>query len=743
MPAMYRGKRYCTAVSGCRGRRAIVATMLSLGALILPAVAMADGIGGYFDVGYSTLNSRSTDLLGNESRTQSDAVIQRYSLMFSRSLAPYLKFYASGLFDKTDSTTTSNGVHSDSTVTGVEPIVDLTLRSPVYIAGIRYTKQEVETKGSGSPLSSTTVNESYLSFLGLHPVAQDLPSVDTRFERQHVFTKELKSLDAVRDFAGLTMNYTPTNTFLLQYRPSYTDTTDKLTGVETTDLVQNGRVEYSASFLRNRVAFNTSYNISTSALSTSASGTGTVDIAVIRFAGLSSIDDTPGDGALAQNGALIDGNVTASAGINIGLPPVGGDTRERNIGLDFSIAQDVNTLYLWVDKSLPAPISGSFSWDIYTSTDNQIWSLYTTVGSASFGVFDNRFEISFTPVHTRYIKVVVKPLQPTVAGASSYPDIFVTELQAYSSQPAPAVNKTTRTKTESYGFDGRALLLERANLYYQTSYFLAKTVSTTEQQRWSWLNQLAASHRFSKVFSGSTSAGREDFSEPTEVGYAYVANASLDAVPLKTLHHNLAYSGRFEQKTGGRTNTNSLYLYNNAQLYSGVDLTLAGGKIVQDKDTGQHTESTDLNAALNLQPHPTLHLTFYGDQTRSHNSGGGTPDTSGTTRNTNATATYHPVDTLYLVAGAGTVSTEDRIRRTKNYAVNWSPFPGGDLQFSVAYNESLSSDANTKTQSLVPSVTWKMTRKVYMTAAYQANKGSSDDGTSESKIFSVDVKGFF
>ena len=112
---------------------------------------------------------------------------------------------------------------------------------------------------------------------------------------------------------------------------------------------------------------------------------------------------------------------------------IGGDTRERNIGLDFSLAQDVNTLRVWVDRELPATISGSFSWDVYTSSDNLNWSLYTTLSPAPFGQFDNRFEITFSSVNTRYIKVVVKPLSAAVQGASGYPDIFVTEIQAFSS----------------------------------------------------------------------------------------------------------------------------------------------------------------------------------------------------------------------------------------------------------------------------------------------------------------------
>lgn len=723
------------------GRAVVFPALLFLVASLFPGIAAAEGFGGYVDLGYSNLASSATDTLGNESRTDSNQFTQRYSLSLSRTLYPYLRLYASGLFDKTDSATTTNGTETQSTLTSVQPLVDLTLRSPVYTAGARYTKREETTKPSGSP-ATTNINEIYSGILGLTPPARELPSVQMRVERSHFYDQERISRDLVRDFSQLTMDYTPTNNISLQYRPSYIVTTDRLSGIETKSLSQLGRVEYSDSFLRNRVSFDTSYSISHNELKTSVSGTGTVDIGLVPFSGLSSIDDTPLNGALAPNAALIDGNLTASAGINIGLPPIGGDTRERNIGLDFSLAQDVNTLFLWVDRTLPAAISDSFSWDIYISSDNLTWNLYTTVSPAPFGIFENRFEIAFSPVHTRYIKVVVKPLQPGVSGAASFPDIFVTEIQAFSRKSAEQVRGRSTNSTQVFNFDAKALLLESANLYYNLSYFLAK-VEPSSQQRWTLTNTLTAAHRFNKVFSGNARAGREDFSEPTDSGFAYVADASLEAVPLKTLRHNLSYSGRLEERAAGRTDTNTLFLQNYAQVYTGVDLTFSGGLVFQEQATGARLESRNLSAAANLVPHRTLNLNFYVDSSRTHSSGGGTLESSTWTSRTNETATYHPFETLYLVAGFSTISDQQRNRRSQFYALNWSPFFGGDLQFGIAYNENLESEKNSKISTFSPSLTWKITRTTYLTAAYQATRGESDDGRTESKIFSTNLKAYY
>ena len=209
--------------------------------------------------------------------TDTNSYTQRYNLSLSKTLYPYLRLYASGLFDKTDSATTTDGTETDSTLTRVQPMVDLTLRSPVYTAGVRYSRREETSSSSGSP-ATTNINELYSGILGLYPPVRDLPSVEMRVERSHVYDSEHITQDVVRDFAGLTMNYTPTDNITLQYRPSYIVTTDRLSGLETQSLSQVGRVEYANSFFHNRVSFDTSYNVSYNELTTSVSGTGTLDI---------------------------------------------------------------------------------------------------------------------------------------------------------------------------------------------------------------------------------------------------------------------------------------------------------------------------------------------------------------------------------------------------------------------------------------------------------------------------------
>jgi hypothetical protein len=126
---------------------------------------------------------------------------------------------------------------------------------------------------------------------------------------------------------------------------------------------------------------------------------------------------------------MVDGNVAAGTGINLGLPLPGGDARFRNMGLDFLVATGINTLFVLVDRDV-SQVADTFSWRIYTSSDNQNWELRQTVAPAFYSPTFNRFEIRFANVTARFVKVVTSPLTPAIPFATSFRDILVTELQS-------------------------------------------------------------------------------------------------------------------------------------------------------------------------------------------------------------------------------------------------------------------------------------------------------------------------
>ena len=124
------------------------------------------------------------------------------------------------------------------------------------------------------------------------------------------------------------------------------------------------------------------------------------------------------------------------------------------------------------DGSLPSS-SSSFLWDVYISTDNVTWNYHAGPFTALFGPFQNSFEIDFPNVTTRYIKGPI-PLSSLVPGSAAFPNIFVTEVQAFLKKPAETVRGRTSTITQNLNIDTRTRILDTPYLYHTFSLFYTK-----------------------------------------------------------------------------------------------------------------------------------------------------------------------------------------------------------------------------------------------------------------------------
>lgn len=683
---------------------------------LLGGKAAADGITGYADFTYTAARGRTEDSSGLSSESNSDSFVQRYSLTLDRRLYPNFQVLAGGLFERNGVTLKTDGQEIDTTTTRMKPFVTLGLRTPLYQVEGGYDRNEIETKTSAvRPV--TRVNENYFSTLGWKPVG--FPAMTFRFFRTNTYDKDRLLQDTTDDRFQLDSDFRPVPAVQLRYTGLFEDKLDRLGKNEARTQTHDGRVGYSDRFWDKRVSVSSTYYLTYTETDIVNSGTGEVEFPLFPLAGLSAITDTPGDVALAPNPALIDGNLTGSTGVNLGLPPPAGDARPRNIGLDFVNETRVNTLLVWIDRDLRPEIAGAFSWDVYTSSDNRTWVLRQTVFPAPFGPFQTRFEIRFADLTARFVKVVTRPLSPTVPFASDFPNILVTELQAVLRRPAAEVQGKTSQASHRYNLSTRARILDVPSLYYEFSALLMKSGSAPS--RFDISNGLSASHQFGPVFSGTARVAREDGRQPAGARFAYVYSASLTAVPLETLRHSLVYSGRRETVGGRNTENDSLFLLNTAQLYPGVDASLGLGKGFDTAATGVSTDSTLVNAGMTLVPHPamTVNLSF-SDTTRRSSGGNLQAEKTDTTRTGEVSAAYTPLRTLYLVASfakqaaAGTASTA-----TFNYAVTWSPFPDGTLHLGFNYNESLHLENNEKDRTIAPNLRWNMTRGSYLEVTYQ------------------------
>lgn len=515
--------------------RCALCAMLIL--LFLPGGANAQGvfqgISGILEYDYSFFSSKLTDAAGVTTKTESSTYNPRITLNIDTKIFPNLRLHAGGIAELIKSDLKTDGTDTKSTLWRFRPYIDLTLETPLYTAGIGYIRRQEKTEVSHTP-SVTLVNEEYYSILGWRP--EGLPSIDMRIRRTNTFDADRTLQDIKENYVNLISQYRYQG-LQLNYQGTYIDTKDDLNKLDVQQFTHTGRVAYSGSFLEKRVLLNTTYDIFYQQVKTVTEGQGEVSFQIFPFAGLSKIDDTlpPAPVTLDPNPALVDANTTASAGIDLVADP---PWVRRQIGLDFLNPTEVNQLFVWVDRELTFTIASSFLWDVFTSEDNLNWTHWAGPTTASFGLFENRFEIKFPNVipAKRYIKVVTTPLHR--GGPFVPPNIFVTELQAFLNKPAVDVAGKTKRASHTYNLDAKVRILDSPILFYDYYCFFNR-VEPSSQQRYTISNGFSANQRFSSIFSGSARVAMENGKEEDEKKIAYVYNASIVADPVRTLRSSL------------------------------------------------------------------------------------------------------------------------------------------------------------------------------------------------------------
>ncbi len=702
---------------------------------IIPGESRAEGLSGYLEYNYAISDTDSVDAGGQSSRARSDSLSQQYNISLDKRLYPNLRLLASGIFKRTDASTESNGVENDTTTTTLRPFINLNLRTPLYQADAAYSRNEEKAKRSGAS-SLTTLRELSLATFSWKP--DRLPDFKLQYSRDHLYDKDRLSVDTVTDQYQLTSNYRPVEPLVLYYQGTLRNSEDRLSGTSTKEMGHNGRVNYTNSWWRRRITLGMDYNIRNRGIETETTGSGEVGVQVFPFSGLSALSDTPENVSLLSNPAMVDGIVSAGTGINLGLPLPGGDARLRNMGMDFLVATEINTLYVWVDRDV-AQVADTFSWRIYTSSDNQNWELRQTVFPAIYSTTFNRFEIRFSNVNSRYVKVATSPLTSAIPFASSFPDILVTELQSEIRRPASEVAGKQTSTLQTGTADFRAVLLESLRLTYELTYFFTK--SDPGELTYTLSNGLSFFRQFNKVFSGTGRVAFENGRDQTGNRDALLFTASISAVPVQTLSHSLTFSGKEETAVGKKTSEVSILLYNIAKLYEGIDANLSGGISFKEDETGGKNRSTQVNAGATFVPNRKMTFTLLYNGSESVASGGDLPgETTTYTRTGEADLSVTPVPTVYLFGSYRVErSNSSPGRNILNYSLNWAPFPDGTLHLTFYYNETVRSD-DTRERSITPSLRWYFIPRSYLDLSYQNQKSEAPAQTTSSNLYSGTVR---
>ncbi len=749
-------------MSPCPGSRQVSRTLLRAAVLALTVAALTacpgparaegifEGISGYSETTYTLFSTKLTDPSGTTVKSQIDNYATTFNLGVNHDLLPTLNLNSGLTWFGNLAVPSGDLPTENTTVTRFQPYVWLTLRDDVWQGQLGYSLQEASVKTSSQP-KRTLSQDTYTAYLNWRPT--DLPMTQFRYTRTTTQDDPREFVDITQDFIYLKSEYI-SGGLDTYYVGTYLRTDNKVLDVVSTLFSNEGRLTYTTSLFDERVSVITDNRVRYQELEN-------VTQLPLPFAtGLSALDDTPSDGALAANPALTDGDRTASAGINIGYPGPGGSFTRRNVGLDFLTPGTVSLLQVWVDgwgpSTLPADITNSFSWEVYTSADNQTWTFHTTVTAAAFGPFDRRFEISFPPVTARYVKVVTRPLSGGVIGStdsSLYPNIFITELQAFVDRTALESRQRITQLAQNYNLDLKIILFRSPSLYYrlyaqylQTDAGGQTTLGT--QTRYYVSNGLYYYQPLTPILTASANGQFEVGTEANHLRTGMLYYASLAATPLPTLTDSLVVSGNLQWVGNTSQSTNTVGVYNTAQLYRGIDANLNLGVAFTTNDDGITSplsrRDVFVNVGLGVTPNPALTMSAYYTGKLSHATGGALGGASDTNQNVlDLAMSFTPFSALSVSAGANifAVTGEPTVVR-HTAALNWAPFPDGQLQFTLAYSQSHLPE---NSKIIQPTVRWYLSprRRSYFEASYQFNTLDSTTLRTQSNIVSATLKVYF
>jgi hypothetical protein len=706
----------------------------------MPGVAYADSIHGLLEYVYNNSNIDTTDASGVSSKFKSNGLVQRYNLAFDRTIYPSLVLSGGGLYEYDFQNGKTDDIKSDSTASRLQPYVDLVLKNPFISSGLGYRRRE-DTASSNGEHSPKEIEDQYSSTFGWHP--SELPTLDVYYTRRNFYDEKKETKDIQTDNYTWTLNYTAIKGLELNYIGNYNLLKDKMQDSETESLTNSGRVAYSGMAFQNRVLYHSSYNVTMQDNTITNSG-------FLLVLPLNQLFATTPNNTATPPTTVTDGELTVYGSTlpTVNLVSANTTNIQNNIGLSFDSAKSMDTIFLSIvskidplnpssNNRVPPTVSdlnsiavanpAIFSFRIYTSTDGRTWGPAagipatvnvgqnpTSIGSDEVGLI-----INFPQQTTRFIKVVQTPntLPPaTIANPPATIDprnILAASIQTSRNVvTTPGKSVSSSTISGLYDMNVRALLLDDPNLTYNMNYTFTHSKSTGSLFTTTYLVNNGVS--LAKILNEKWSLiGRItdeiNIDGEGELRNTVSYNTGLTYIPLPTLNHSLVFGGRFETFQGKTKLTNSIYLNNSAELYRGLSVNLGLGYSKGKFETGQSSDSVDIIFGAELVPNRNLTFSLSYQDTESRQSGGGQPSKTSYDRTAIAAATFRPLEAIYLNGGYSIFMQSDEDTVTlQNYSLSWSPFRGGDLQFSFAFLQTYDSGSDEKSTTISPSVRWNI-----------------------------------
>jgi hypothetical protein len=696
---------------------------LLLFALPSQRAAAQDRFEGILELTFTSTDSSFENALGERTESRSTFLLQRFRFTIGQELLPRLTLRAGGFFERDTPLEDSFSGTTDFQRRRWNPFLGLYLGGTFHTAELRYDRNHESTDFAGAG-SIGLVRESYTAGLTWRPAG--LPSLSALFVRNVAFDEPRSAIDTARNSLSLSTAYEGIRDLRLRYRFNYDDQADKVLDAQFQSRMHSLNLSYSRRLFDQRLLASASYSLRRQDLQSLGTGRGEIPRPVQPVAGLFAVDETPAEGELPANAALIDGDLTTSARVDLGrAPSLEGDTRYRNLGVDFFSEPEINGFHIWVDREVPATVARLMTWDVYTSRDNRTWTLQESISGASFGPLDSRLEIRFRRIASRYVKVVTRPLPlaiPIPPGVD-LTHLLVTELEPFLAVALDVAHETS-SMVQLGNLDLRTRILNSPHVVHNLSYWFS--LKDDEDVRDVLSNGVFATYPFSERISGSSMIVLENGRTAGGSRLALRYNASVLAQLVPALSSRVMLSGLTE-RIGGQTARadNTLTLESSAALFDGVDMTLSGS-LGSIETAGRHGFRSSVQTAASLVPHRSLTLSVSFVAFSIRGTGGEDALRSSSSRVGSARLTFQPFGRVYLFGSTDVVADSDSPTRTlQNYGLSWSPWAEGQLQVSFAYNESLSSLDESRERYFLPSLRWAIRPRTHLEVTYSLVRSDS------------------
>lgn len=717
-------------------RRQPVTSLALLGlVLVLPGGALAEGFGGSIEPSVNASRSTSTDQSGRSTFVTSEAFLQKYRLNVDRSVYPLLRFFGNGILEKEDG---SMGELQaiDRTLTNLNLMV--TAGNKVLNASLQGSRRE--EAGRSTLGTRNVVNESAGLVVGWRPL--ELPIAELRLMHSRNYDTRRVELDTTLRDATLSVRYESREKVRVSDTIRFSNVRDFLTDSNTSELANSFHASQDGVILKGRTRFHASLSLDNRYTRAEVMAAG-AELSTQRFPvfGLSLVEAFPAlptADTLVRNPAVIDGNTTASASINIGFSPsAAGDTNPRDVGAEFADAvTEVNRLFVFVDRALSELVANSFIWDVYQSADNVSWTPVPLAGGVSFNRFQNRFEIPIALTQAPFLKVVTRPLPASVTSEPAFSDIFITELQFFHVVAAPEEVVTNSGATQRLDFSARSRIFSNPGLHHDLTANFGHTSGLHEHFIYFVSNGLSTDYLWKRKYRLNARISRQDYDQGNGHEGAFLYGGSASTSLLPTVRQGLTFSGKMGGNAAGPTNNNGVTFYNSAELYRGI-----GAQAVFGYSVGRVADVTNSSAQMNLStsiaPYRPLSLGGSYSYVNSHLWRGNVRTVSVDSRLTGSVA-YTPV-TAFSVSGSimRMMPSQARARTLASYGVGFAPFPGGELQLSMSYSESFDAGTQSVVRSVAPSLRWSIRSGTWVQVDYSYTSSDYEVNRSSNHFFSA------